>query len=522
MTKEIKKLKEDIENEFKSLAGKYARLNKGAIITRDWWRKNTKFKERDMLSIFGSFSGLKESVDLSPIIKRRFETDIVSKSSGVNKTYFVTSVVEGSDIHPGFYKTIDSFCNITGAQKVLLWVRGVKVKDSFSPDIYESIKPFLCTEFIFNNKLKAKDFMLHPSQILPLTGLSRFGNRDCSLIISSTKQHMTSVPREKNSRPHTIWSTGTVSVPKYSNTRSGSLASQDNILGGLIVEVEDSSRFYIRPVQYKDGGFIDLGTFYHENGTISRVNATAIVWGDLHLTEEDKDAVSASIEQTIHCGASRVMLHDVCSWNSVNRHGVNKFIVKAGEPVKSLESDYVYSAKELDKYIDIIKEKIPNILFNVVKSNHDEWVKIWVENGNFIKDKVNSIYGALAFIDFCNGKDPIKEEITKRMKNKKHIYFMSKDESLKVSGYELGQHGSNGANGTKGDIVGFGRSHDKIIVGHSHSPRILYNAIQVGTNSKLVLPYNVGASSWCHSNCIVYPNGTYQLITFIDKKWKLK
>ena len=98
---------------------------------------------------------------------------------------------------------------------------------------------------------------------------------------------------------------------------------------------------------------------------------------------------------------------------------------------------------------------------------------------------------------------------------------MKKDEQLKVAGFELGQHGENGANGSKGNIQGFGRSHDKIVVGHSHSPNIFYSAIQVGTNSRMNLPYATGDSSWMHANCIIYPNGTFQLITFIDENWRL-
>lgn len=511
-------IREEIIKEFVQLMREYTKKFGNVNITRDWWRERSKFPSSQCDSLFGSFSKLKAEVMSKYNIKRREHVDIKSKATDRHNVYFVTSVVEGSKIDKGFLNSIDAFCKRNSAKRVLLWVRGVRKNSAFTQEQFELFGDDLVTEFSFNEKLKAKDFMLHPAQILPLTGLSRFGNRDSSLIIASTKQHMTSVPRARGSRPHTMWSTGTLSLPEYSVTRAGSLANQDNTLGGLVVEVEDSKKFYIRPVQYKNGSFIDMGVEYRSNGSIkSGIKAEAIVWGDLHLTEEDQDAVMASIDQANYFKAKNIIVHDICSWNSVNHHDQNNYIVQVGSKVHTLEDDYNYSAQKLD---EIIKQLSVSTI-RVVKSNHDLWVKRWVNAGNFIKDKNNSITGALAFIDFCNGKDPIEKEIKSRMSMKNRIEFLKQEQQFKVCGYELGQHGENGANGSRGTIQGIGRAHDKIVVGHSHSPNIFYSAIQVGTNSKLQLPYAHGASSWMHANCVIYPNGTFQLLTFIDKSWHL-
>lgn len=510
--------REDLIKEFVGLVKKYSKKFGTTNITRDWWRAQTKYSETKCNALFGTFSNMKDIAFESADIRKRENTEIKGKGKSGKRVYFVTSVVEGAKLHTGFMGAIDTFCKTKEAQRVLLWVRGVHPKETFTSEQFTEFGTDLVTEFTFNDKLQAKDFMLHPAQILPLTGLGRFGNRDASLIIASTKQHMTSVPRAKGSRPHTLWSTGTASIPSYSHTRSGSLANQDNTIGGLVVEVEDSKRFYIRPVQFKDGGFIDLGVQYCSNGDVKTgIKAEAIVWGDLHLTEEDKCAVQASIEQTNKLCARAVMIHDVCSWNSVNHHDMNSCITRPGERIHTLQSDYVYTSILLDQILDLLDTAD---LF-IVKSNHDLWIKKWVNAGNFLHDRNNSVVGAQAFIDFCSGVDPIEKNVKGLMKNKNRCYFLKHEQSFKVAGYELGQHGENGANGSKGSIKGIGRAHDKIVVGHSHSPNIFYSAIQVGTNSKLQLPYAHGASSWMHANCVIYPNGTFQLITFIDGKWHL-
>ena len=511
--------REDLLTEFVLLVKKYSKKFGSTNITRDWWRSKTKYSETKCNALFGNFSNMKSIAFETADIKKRENTEIKAKGKSGKRVYFVTSVVEGSKLHTGFMDAIDTFCKIAEAERVLLWVRGVHPNETFTTEQFNEFGTDLYTEYIFNDKLKAKDFMLHPAQILPLTGLSRFGNRDSSLIIASPKQHMTSVPRAKGNRPHTLWSTGTASLPVYSPTRSGSLANQDNTIGGLVVEVEDNKRFYIRPVQYKDGGFIDLGIKYCSTGKVETgIKAEVIVWGDLHLTEEDNDSVYASIEQTNKLGARAVMIHDVCSWNSVNHHDQNSCIIPANDKVWTLEDDYTYAARKLEEILSNLDKAD---LF-IVKSNHDLWIKRWVNAGNFLRDKNNSIAGAKAFIDFCNGQDPIELNIKSRMnKFRDRCFFLQQEQSFKVSGYELGQHGENGANGSKGSIKGIGRAHDKIVIGHSHSPNIFYSAIQVGTNSKLQLPYAHGASSWMHANCVIYPNGTFQLLTFIDKKWYL-
>lgn len=511
--------REDLIVEFIKLVKKYSKKFGTTNITRDWWRTQTKYSETKCNTLFGNFSNLKSTAFENAEIKRRANAEVKGKGDTHKAKYFVTSVVEGAKLDKGFMSAIDTFCKTAKARRVLLWVRGVHPTDTFTAEQFENFGYDLVTEFTFNDKLCAKDFMLHPAQILPLTGLSRFGNRDTSLIIASTKQHMTSVPRAKGTRPHTLWSTGTASIPSYSPTRAGSLANQDNTIGGLIVEVEDNKRFYIRPVQYKDGGFIDLGTKYCSNGDVEFGNkAEVIVWGDLHLTEEDAEAVAASIEQTNQLGARAVMIHDVCSWNSVNHHDQNSCIVSADKKVWTLEDDYLYTAKHLQ----LILSSLDKADLFIVKSNHDLWIKKWVNAGNFLHDKNNSIAGAEAFIDFCKGEDPIERHIKAYMSNHRdRCYFLKHEQSFKVAGYELGQHGENGANGSKGSIKGIGRAHDKIVVGHSHSPNIFYSAIQVGTNSMLQLPYAHGASSWMHANCVIYPNGTFQLLTFIDRKWHL-
>ncbi len=86
---------------------------------------------------------------------------------------------------------------------------------------------------------------------------------------------------------------------------------------------------------------------------------------------------------------------------------------------------------------------------------------------------------------------------------------------------ELGAHGDKGANGARGSLLAMENAYGNSVSGHSHTPEILRGAWQVGTTSLLKLEYVKGPSSWMHTSCLVYPNGSRQLINAINGLWRL-
>ena len=58
------------------------------------------------------------------------------------------------------------------------------------------------------------------------------------------------------------------------------------------------------------------------------------------------------------------------------------------------------------------------------------------------------------------------------------------------------------------------------VTAHAHSPEILREVYRVGTLTNLKLDYNKGPSSWLHTNGVVHNDGTVQLITSINGRWR--
>jgi len=98
--------------------------------------------------------------------------------------------------------------------------------------------------------------------------------------------------------------------------------------------------------------------------------------------------------------------------------------------------------------------------------------------------------------------------------------FLAHGESFSVAGVELGSHGHEGKNGARGSINQYADLSQRYVIGHSHTPGIIYGAYQVGTSSNLKLEYSRGPSSWIACHCVVYSNGKRQLINVINGKWR--
>lgn len=456
-----------------------------------------------------TFSDNKDKKKTKQAVQR---SDIEIKRNATSKRYIVASVVEGAPIVSGFLEAMENYAQLNKAQLILLWMRGVYKGDRFSLTELNRVRPYLTSEIRFNTKLIAKAFLIHPAQKYPVSGLEEYAQDNDSLICASTKQCLQVVARPKGKVPHAIYTTGTISKPQYSKTRVGCIAEQDNKLGALVVEIKDSKNFFIRPVQWIDNGFVDLGVKYTRNGQ-EAVACEAMVLGDLHLTEEDPVAIKSTMDQLSFFKPKNIFIHDVLSNNSINHHEKDNCVFKCTLPEKfdSLEKELNYGKMKLTELRNFV-QKDANIF--IVPSNHDDFIRKFCNDGLFLKDSKNAVMGAKCFIALVDKKNPLDVYC-----HVDGVTYLPKDSTYKIEGWELAEHGHLGTNGARGSAKSFMKSHNKVIIGHSHTPKIIGNVWQVGTLSKLSLSYTSGASSWMHANCVVYTGGYTQMILFISGDW---
>lgn len=499
-------LKESIKTQYRALVEEL-----GVPVTRTVFRKyGTHICTSGLIDkLWGNWGNFTKEFDNSVSITRA-KTNIVKKTS--SDRVLITSVTNGTQINQDCWEVLLNYAKQTKSELFVLWGEGVTPKSYFTKDVYALLEPYLCTEVQFtkSDRCIAKDLHIKPQIKDPLSSLDRvFSDEVSHVIVASPKQYLKMLPYECNRLPRQAWSTGTISEIEYKSDVSGQINDCNVTFGGVLATYNKKLGYYqIRNLIYKDKAIFDINQVYKKSGTPRLLTKVpAVVLGDMHFPEEDKDAVNASVDLINTCLPKKVFLHDWCSFNSINHHEEGKClekILKTTDDNFTLKTELEVSAKKLET----LMKECPNSDFYIVASNHDNFITKWLNEGMFIKDRLNAKIGASLFIKLLDN-EPILPSL---IKDTKRLHLMDSKESLIICGYEVAAHGHEGIAGARGSVRSYTRAFNKSVSGHTHSPQIFESAVVVGTNSKLNLPYTGKIMNWGQSNVIIHENGTIQQI----------
>jgi hypothetical protein len=475
------------------------------------------------------FAAFNMDVLFSPKVLASLQEDLLKY-----KTFIVTTAVTGCEVNKHFYKGLKSYCNKNKARLLILPAADPahsvgKTHDLFLIDAElrkDTESTIIYSDVRLNANLAISTIKLSAKQINPLTGLKRIGQKNGSFIYASPKQFLETVATSNNKLPLIMLTTGACTNPDYTSDiymaqRTAYLAHNDHVFGALVVEIQDNKIFHVRQIQADgNGNFIDLGIMY--NGKeVKKVIPAAFVAGDIHSGQTDMRVLQNWKEASNLTGCKKWILHDIFDGASVNHHERYQTILLAKKAKKGqlcLEYDFKAVAKILREIIDSGVEEVI-----IVKSNHDDFLDRWLETGEYTKDPYNYFEALqLAEAKLC-GKDVIQfgtEHIGKlEQKYLDKLKWLHRDEDYKIANIECGTHGDMGVNGSRANPQTLENSYGNCVAGHSHTPRILRGVWIVGTSSFLRLGYNHGPSSWLNSGCIIYGNGSRQMINSINGKW---
>lgn len=519
------------------LALKYANLAKKnkKYPSRSFLIKNK--ISRDMIrSHFGTMESLKKySVATHP---EKFENvadaamfttsvfDELKNKARNYKRFVVTTAVAGAPVHKEFLKSLKFYCEINKAMLLVLPANyalyDIDPDLASDPSIGIVFRPLKLNSNIYIDPIK-----IDPKQVDPAIGLDALGRIDGTVIVGSPKQRRVPVANSNSKLARIIQSTGAITKPKYIPAdgipkRRDRLGDAHHVMGAVVIEIVDNVFYHFRVIQMaKDGSFKDLFNSYSPDKKKTFVGCEAIIQGDYHVTETDP-LVDNAVDEMCKIGKPKYrVFHDFFSGVSINHHEIKNKVVRA----KLAEKGKIDLEKELRLNADAINAKkklgtATKLVF--VKSNHDEFLDRYLADGNF--DDNNRIISTKLQIAAMEGKDPLKFAMEQMgVKFDSSIVWLERDRDFRVAGVELGAHGDLGANGRRNPgSKGMYKAYGKVVYGHCHYGEMWHDAWSVGTSTFRKLSYNKGASSWDNSQCILYSDGTRQLINIINGEWKLK
>ena len=442
------------------------------------------------------------------------------------KRFVITSVVTNSDINKEYFNSIKTYCKKENACLIIIpTLNRVKGMSKYTLDPILKDEVIVFYDYQLNSNIKILGMQTNAKATEPTTGLPRLGKRNGSVIVGSPKQNLKIVPTGINSLPHALMSTGAITHPEYVKgsmmyAKNDMLADNDHVMGCLIVEV-DGDMFHFRQTQADvKGGFTDLGSYYKDSKKKSLAPA-GMVLGDLHSGEICEATLAGIFNLTDAIKVPEYIIHDGVSLNSVSHHNEGKNITKArlardGRLSLDVElQEYYCDLKRLRKHVDRV---------TIVKSNHDEFLTGYLNDGRYVYDPHNHQLSLMLALAMLNSVNPIEHFIhDMEGLSRKGFTWLKEDAHYTLGPVLVSQHGHRGQNGKKGiSPKGAQESFGNCITGHSHTPAIVGSSMVVGTTSKLQLDYNKGASSWLNTSALVYENGVKQLINFFNGKYSTR
>lgn len=500
-------IREEIKKNYKQLS-----LAANHNLSRSEYRKvnsNPDYSSSKIEGIWGTWKSF--IADISSTVN--FNRHSIKKTVKNTETDIViTSVMDGSEIDFDVLNTLKNYCKAENCKLYILWSKGFRPNKYFSKDIYSKIQDLLVTELSFakSDKIFAADWLISPVAKNPLQNLDKLSKCLDTIIVASPKQYLDTLPYDLNNGYRIAVSTGTISKPDYKSNVSGFLDKNNHTCGGLRLSWDSTKKKYtIRQLQYKEDCIIDITMKKYTSTKVTKIfKVPAVIFGDLHAPETDLTAFYKSKELLDIVKPKNVYLHDWMSYQSINHHDFDKVLsnlINVTEYTKNLDTELYNSLHLLN---DQLADKYKNITFNVVHSNHDEFLIKWLNTGEFVKgDKENRVIGCKLFSHLAEGVNPIERMTSSNVK------FLPIDAYVEELGYIVSKHGDGGISGARGNPNAYVKTYNKSITGHTHSPKIRESGVVVGTLSRLNLPYTRNnIHNWAQANCVIYPNGSFQLL----------
>lgn len=494
--------------------------------TTRWHFKNPKaLKDAAKLAAPELFENLIDESVFTDENMQNLENLVEGKS-----TIVISTAVTGSQVHNGFYDSIKNFVEKTDGVDLYIPVTDPAADASWDISPKLGADHIVFGDLALNSNLYISGLKMSAKYIDPTAGAGRLSHK-MSFIFGSPKQHMKPKANSNFKHPHISMGTGAITKPNYKTSRymserTAKLAEFDHKIGAVVVELDSEDRYYFRQIQATAGGsFADLGKLYKPTGEVVDYAPEYFVMGDLHPGESDPVAVDCWEDVIKETKARNVVVHDGFNGHSISHWLMDKIMEKtmmAKAGMTNLEAEGKLCSESLKRILSWLPE---DGKIYMVPSNHNDFLYRYLNDKRFVKDYENLDFVVKVLLTkVLNGEDPAKVLVEHFLtaKEKSRIVWWTEDEDYRYAGVQLASHGDRGPNGGKGNIRNQEESYGPCIIGHSHTPGIFREAYQVGTTTHRKLKYSKGPSSWMQTSCLLYRNGSRQLINCIDGKWRLK
>lgn len=457
-----------------------------------------------------------------------YQEEVDHNLDSVNTKWVITTAINDSETNNAFLETLKSYCEYHKADLVIVPIKYKHDCEDYTWDT--DLEEYFVDE---NCKItKGLDLFagIHvpPTTANPLTSFEKLSKGN-SAIIPHPQIMMKCVAVDHIVKGAILHTTGCISIPNYTDTKSGECAYLAHSMSALIVEEDDEiDDFHLRVLNAdSNGGFYDLDSYYCKN--LIKVNRSipALVVGDEHVAHIDQEVVNATFSNDDSMvkvlNPKYIVRHDVLDFYAASDHHKNDFFLQYR---KYQDGTHVVEDELIDTMEYLVRTTPEGSISVLVPSNHNDHLTRWLQGCNPKSEPWNAkLYHKLMFLKL----DSIESDESytpfelwyNTEYDSKRIKFINAADSFIVNGSELALHGHFGINGSRGSALQYSKLGIKTVIGHSHTPMIMGDCFQVGHSCKSKMGYNQGPSSWNNAHCLIHNDESRQMIFIKKGKWKL-
>lgn len=440
--------------------------------------------------------------------------------------YILTCAQNNTHVDRDFLKSLENMAAYYDA--TILAAKTLYNKGAFAqPDIKadsediwfdEAIQPYLTDEHC---NLDGKFHFIGNANIIPtaknpLSGFEGITLPGIHAILPATKIALKVIPALKGADITIQTATGSVTKRNYIMRKAGAVASIEHNIGAVIVDTWTNTIVNVEQMEGTKGFYLGPELFFGPDKVETPKNhVAAINLGDMHC-EKMKNWQNISILLDTY-KPQNIVVHDVLDFSSRNHHNIK-------DPVFMFAQETNGATVEQD--LEIVSDHIEALLeysnkVHVVESNHDLALERWLKETDFKQDPTNAlvyltcmkeIYTRVAEnnLEGFNLLQFALSEFGSTATSKAN--YLKTDQSLIIAGVEMGCHGHNGINGSRGSPAQFRKLGVPMNTGHTHSPSIIGRVYTAGVSASLDMDYNKGPSSWAIAHIVTYENGQRAII----------
>lgn len=446
----------------------------------------------------------------------------------------VTCAQNDAPLARTFHAALSRYLDARGAELAVLPIRYRNPTSPFEAEKTRWVWPAEIQPSLVGSRLERSnlivfgDLRLQATAQDPLVGLEPM-SRGLNAVVGHAQFAMETVPAPGRRLPAILHTTGSISRPRYSQTKAGARGHFHHTVGALVIERGTAGRVHMRRISADHtGGFFDLGWYFSPTGKPRRERPRALVTGDTHVDVIDAIAARSTYGKgglVDEIRPEMLVWHDVLDFSSRSHHD------DAITQIAKVRAGRADVRGELARATEFLRSRTPRGCESViVASNHHEHLRKWVLCSDWRTEGANAavlLELAQAMVEGARLTRAGVEQIdpfawwARTHGGLDQMRFLRRGESLILGGVEVTAHGDIGPRGARGTRRNLDRGGVRRVIGHGHGPGVFRGVDQVGTTSRRDLIYTRGSpSDWLCTHCIIGQNGKKQLVTVQGDEYK--